>query len=306
MSSTINPSNNDDGPSRKRSRKSGKGPSNNNKDNTNFCYKNVSFHERTSSGRPGSPHRCFEHSYNVSFQDHVGDVDVSSPLSGSAAMKSDDTAAAEASTAAPDNADSNNQSVTVPSNNNSTGNQVVHRHVNGLCIITAGNILQTALQQQNSTSSDNNNGESQRQSITSIKYLVKVAPDAQSAKGKLRAKNKKRKKNNNNNKNDSSQAQDANSGDVTPTDALCEVTLANGEKVNLKCCVQGTIIELNHRLAASESAVEQQQQKQSSNGADVDGGSNIDGNASLLLTDPLLDGYLAVIMPNRGTHLPTL
>jgi len=304
MSSNINPSNNDDGPSRKRSRKSGKGPSNN-KDNTNFCYKNVSFHERTSSGQPGSPHRYFEHSYNVSFQDHVGDVDVSSSLSGSAAMKSDDTAAASASTAALDNAGSNSQSITVPSNNNSTGNQVVHRHVNGLCIITAGNILQTTLQQQHSTSSDNNNDESQHQAIASIKYLVKVAPDAQSAKGKLRAKNKKRKKNNNNNKNDSSQAQNANWGDVTPTDALCEVTLANGQKVTLKCCVQGTIIELNHRLAASESAVAQKQQ-QSSNGADVDGGSNIDGNASLLLTDPLLDGYLAVIMPNRGTHLPTL
>mmetsp|Transcript_36613 Transcript_36613/g.74756 ORF Transcript_36613/g.74756 Transcript_36613/m.74756 type:complete len:305 (-) Transcript_36613:104-1018(-) len=304
MSSNINPSNNDDGPSRKRSRKSGKGPSNN-KDNTNFCYKNVSFHERTSSGRPGSPHRYFEHSYNVSFQDHVGDVDVSSSLSGSAAMKSDDTAAASASTAALDNAGSNSQSITIPSNNNSTGNQVVHRHVNGLCTITAGNILQTALQQQNSTSSDNNDGESQHQAIASIKYLVKVAPDAQSAKGKLRAKNKKRKKNNNNNKNDSSQAQDANCGDVTPTDALCEVTLTNGEKVTLKCCVQGTIIELNHRLAASESAVAQQQ-KQSSIGADVNVGSNIDGNASLLLTDPLLDGYLAVIMPNRGTHLPTL
>lgn len=304
MSSNINPSNNDDGPSRKRSRKSGKGPSNN-KDNTNFCYKNVSFHERTSSGQPGSPHRYFEHSYNVSFQDHVGDVDVSSSLSGSAAMKSDDTAAASASTAALDNAGSNSQSITIPSNNNSTGNQVVHRHVNGLCIITAGNILQTALQQQNSTSSDNNDGESQHQAIASIKYLVKVAPDAQSAKGKLRAKNKKRKKNNNNNKNDSSQAQDANCGDVTPTDALCEVTLTNGEKVTLKCCVQGTIIELNHRLAASESAVAQQQ-KQSSIGADVNVGSNIDGNASLLLTDPLLDGYLAVIMPNRGTHLPTL
>eukprot|EP00985_Skeletonema_marinoi_P014188 scaffold7142_cov80-Skeletonema_marinoi.AAC.2 len=304
MSSNINPSNNDDGPSRKRSRKSGKGPPNN-KDITNFCYKNVSFHERTSSGRPGSPHRYFEHSYNVSFQDHVGDVDVSSSLSGSAAMKSDDTAAASASTAALDNGGSNNQSITIPSNNNSTGNQVVHRHVNGLCIITAGNILQTALQQQNSTSSDNNDGESQHQAIASIKYLVKVAPDAQSAKGKLRAKNKKRKKNNNNNKNDSSQAQDANWGDVTPTDALCEVTLTNGEKVTLKCCVQGTIIELNHRLAASESAVAQQQ-KQSSIGADVNVGSNIDGNASLLLTDPLLDGYLAVIMPNRGTHLPTL
>jgi len=236
----------------------------------------------------------------VSFQDHVGAVDVSSPLSGSAAMKSDDTAAA-----AVGNAGSNSQSITVPSNNNSTGNQVVHRHVNGLCIITAGNILQTALQQQHSTSSDNNNDESQHQAIASIKYLVKVAPDAQSAKGKLRAKNKKRKKNNNNNKNDSSQAQDANCGDVTPTDALCEVTLTNGEKVTLKCCVQGTIIELNHRLAASESAVAQQQ-KQSSIGADVNVGSNIDGNASLLLTDPLLDGYLAVIMPNRGTHLPTL
>eukprot|EP00986_Skeletonema_menzelii_P004791 scaffold1675_cov146-Skeletonema_menzelii.AAC.23 len=315
MSANINPSH-DDGPSRKRSRKSSKNPSNH-KDDRKSCYKNISFHERTSSDRPGSPHRYFENSYIVSFQDCVdgeGD-DVSSSPSSSAATTSDGTAGAgETSKAAPDNADVNNQRITVPSDNNSSsGNQVVHRHVNGLCIITAGNILQTTLQQQNSTSSSSrSDGKSHHSTaISSIKYLVKVAPDAQSAKGKLRAKNKKRKKNNNNNSNDSKQAQHENSncGEVTPTDALCEVTLTNGEKVTLKCCVQGTIIELNHRLAAAESAGEQKQLRSES--ADVDGSSSnsssdVDGNASLLLTDPLLDGYLAVIMPNRGAHLPTL
>ena len=42
-------------------------------------------------------------------------------------------------------------------------------------------------------------------------------------------------------------------------------------------------------------------------GSSPDTSSDVDGNASLLLlTDPLLDGYRAVIMPNRGTHLSTL
>ncbi len=252
----------------------------------------------------------------MSFQDSVdGGDDVSSSLPCSAAKKSDDTAAAvvaEASPSpvAPDNTDScSSQSIIISHSNNSTGNQVVHRHVNGLCIITAGNILQTILQQQQQQNSTSIEGSSQHQPIiSSIKYLVEVAPDAQSAKGKLRAKNKKRKKKNST---DSCQAQDANCGDVTPTDALCEVTLANGDKVILKCCVQGTIIELNHRLATN-GAVEKKKKQQSSNSASVDGSSSsnsnddVDGSASLLLTDPLLDGYLAVIMPNRGTQLPTL
>lgn len=307
MSANINPSHNS-GPSRKRSRKSNH-PSNH-KDDRKSCYGNVYFHERKSSGRPGSPHRYFEHSYTVSFQGSVdGDDDVSSSLTSTAAMKSDDTAAvvAEVSTlpTVPNNADGNsNQSITVPNNNDSTGNQVVHRHVNGLCIITAGNILQTILQQQQQNSTSSKGASQHQPTISSIKYLVQVAPDAQSAKGKLRAKNKKRKKNNNTS--DSSEARDGNCGNVTPTDALCEVTLANGDKVVLKCCVQGTIIELNHRLA--NDGAEKKQQSSKSADVNVRGNSinDIDGNASLLLTDPLLDGYLAVIVPNRGTHLPTL
>jgi hypothetical protein len=322
---------NDGGRSRKRSRRgssSGKAPSNNNnKDGTNSYYKNISFHERTSTGRPGSPHRYFEHSYDVSFHTCVDDRAPSS-TSRSPALHTDATKDAALTTAAVEKADnnSNKQSNTTSNKNNATGNQVVHRHVNGLCIITAGNILQTALQQTTISSSDN--GTSQHQSIVSIEYLVKIAPDAQSARGKLRAKNKKRKKYNNNNNNndndndkDSTQGQDdSNCGDVSPTDTLCVVTLTNGQKVGLKCCVQGTIIELNHRLfVAADRVVEQQpQQQQSNNDACVNNDKGnpcnsrscsigaADGNASLLLTDPLLDGYLAVIMPNRGTQLPIL
>jgi hypothetical protein len=308
-------------PSRKRSRKSSKNPSNNHKDDDRkSCYKNVLFHERKSSGRPGSPHRYFENSYDVSFQDCVED-DVSSSLSSSSATTSDVTEAdADASKVTPGNTDDkNDQSIKAPSKNESSGNQVVHRHVNGLCIITAGNILQTILQQNSisNSHSDGNNSTTQQHhqeaEIVSIKYLVKVDPDAQSAKGKLRAKNKKRKKTkktDNNNNTDSCQAQQQqhanNCGEVTPTDALCEVTLTNGDKVTLKCCVQGTVIELNHRLTSDRA-------RELSSCVDVDGNSSnskgdVDGNgnASLLLTDPLLDGYLAVIMPNRGTNLPTL
>ena len=42
-----------------------------------------------------------------------------------------------------DNADTISSEITteLQSSNNNNGNQVVHRHLNGLCMITAGNIL---------------------------------------------------------------------------------------------------------------------------------------------------------------------
>ena len=298
MSASINsgPSNSAEGPSRKRRLQGSK--SLNSKDDMK-CYGNISFRERASTGRPGSPHRYFEHSYDVSFGDRVDDV--SSSLSNSVVNSNSEEkvaslleAEATAAISKADDTDITMQSITTSNNMNSEGNQVVHRHVNGLCIITAGNILKTTLQQQIQNKNDDKSQQDINQSISSIQYLVKPAPDAQSAKGKLRAKNKKRKKDNSNKKgkadDGSSQSQTSNDGDVSPYDTLCEVTLANGEKVLLKCCVQGTIIELNRRLS------------------DVDASNSNSGigNASLLLSDPLLDGYLAVIMPNRGTRLPTI
>ena len=34
-------------------------------------------------------------------------------------------------------------------------------------------------------------------------------------------------------------------GNVLPNDTICTVTLSNGSVVQLKCCVEGTVIELN-------------------------------------------------------------
>jgi hypothetical protein len=148
--------------------------------------------------------------------------------------------------------------------------------------------------------------------ISSINYLVKVAPDAQSAKGKLRAKNKKRRKNNNtttnsninnSNKTQAEEAEDINNcdGEVSPTDPLCEVYLSNGTKITLQCCVHGTVIELNHRLGGDGN---EGGEEEANNVESRKRGGDNNASSSLLVTDPLLDGYLAVIMPNRGTYLP--
>jgi hypothetical protein len=313
-----------DGPSRKRSRRS----KNNNNNNTDNCYSNVSYQERTSSGRPGSPHRYFEHSYDVSFlTDAAATVGTDEQVAVTAA------AAAASAAATVDNEqqqeEQHQQQEEYQSTKFTAGKQVVHRHVNGLCIVTAGNVLQlattTSLQATTSSSNAHSSHESQQQqqqeqqeqgqslTVSSIKYLVKVAPDAQSAKGKLRAKNKKRRKNNHttinsninsNNKTQTEEAEDINNccdGEVSPTDPLCEVYLSNGTKVTLHCCVHGTVIELNHRLGgdSNEGGKEETNVESSKRG---EGGNNA---SSLLVTDPLLDGYLAVIMPNRGSYLPT-
>lgn len=315
-----------DGPIRKRSRRS---KNNNNRNNIDDCYSNVSYQERNSSGRPGSPHRYFEHSYDVSF---LTDAVVSSAATVGTDEQIVVTAAASAATV--DNEQHQQQQHQQQEEEQSTkttaGQQVVHRHVNGLCIVTAGNVLQlattatTSLQEKPSSNADSREESQQQQqhqqtlAISSIKYLVKVAPDAQSAKGKLRAKNKKRRKNNNNSninndKNNSgsmkknnidsssqSQAEDINNydGEVSPTDPLCDVYLTNGTKITLQCCVHGTVIELNRRIGDNNDVGEEERNVESSKR----GG----GNASLLVTDPLLDGYLAVIMPNRGSYLPTV
>jgi hypothetical protein len=60
------------------------------------------------------------------------------------------------------------------------------------------------------------------------------------------------------------------------------------------------VIELNHRLGGdgNEGGEEETNVESSERGGDNN------ASSSLLVTDPLLDGYLAVIMPNRGTYLP--
>ena len=234
-------------------------------------YNSISFNKRASSGRPGSPHRYFDSSYDI--------------------LMDTTTSALEAT--------SNKQL-------HGIGNQVVHRHLNGLCIITAGNVIQKQL------CNASNNEEDGILQIKTVKYHIQPSKDSQSARGKMRTKKKKKRKkqkHQNEETNDAAIAAESgvegdnkgskvevsnHDGYVSPKDTLCTVTISNGQEIQLKCCVEGTVIEINNRLIVSES-------KYSS---DVSGSTTdsltTQRDASLLMKETLLDGYLAVIMPSQG------
>ena len=256
------------------------------------AYQNVSFEERPSSGRPGSPHRFFENSYDVSFTCGGYDVDCGSPKTPTYMEESHVTEGG------------NDQKIM----ETDWGNQVVHRHLNGLCVVTAGNVLKKAMEKMASSPSKvDAQGMIQ---IYSIQYLVNLKKDALSARGKLRTKNKRVRNirrgcdenassnavGNNTDTWNNAEEQD---GTVLPHDPMCHITFTNGKKIQLYCGVSGTIIELNHRLENANSMQPIIEKK----GVDAEE-KYVEGKPShLLLTDPLLDGYLAIIMP-RGTFPP--
>ena len=218
-------------------------------------YKGMSFHKRISTGRPGTPHRYFDTSYDVI-----------------------------------EEMEKTNDSSTQSTSNH--GNQVLHRHLNGLCIVTAGNILERSIAFPPQKIADDDNDEDQNKNveISKIKYLVKASKDSQSARGKMRVKKKKKKKQKHAHTNTSSKEGDGNNpaesvegdhdGTVSPHTPLCRITLSNGKVVQLKCCVEGTVIETNHLFDDESNKIRE-------------------------IREPLLDGYLAVIMPTGGMFPPT-
>ena len=143
-----------------------------------------------------------------------------------------------------------------------------------------------------------------------------MSKDSQSARGKMRTKNKKKqKKHKHKQQPDSTDAREdgeyfsktgtaeveEHNGNVLPNDTICTVTLSNGKVVKLKCCVEGTVIELNNRLL--NNVVSDEGNSSNKTKQEVD---NRSGDVSVLSKDPLLDGYLAVIMPSRGMFPPKL
>jgi len=149
--------------------------------------------------------------------------------------------------------------------------QVVHRHANGLAIVTAGATLQNVLAAKGCDGCVKNesiigidNTAKKAVQIQNIRFNMEVSK-SQSVGGKRK---RARMKNGNSNKIPDT---------VEPNDILAIVTLDNSEVIELKCCVSGTLLEINERLLKSQQ-----------NDADP-----------YLLTDPLLDGYLAVIMPSQ-------
>jgi len=252
-------------------------------------YEGVSFRKRHSSGQPGSPHRYFEHSYDVVFQDDEGEAND----------------CADERRPPPSPEEPRNGVANPAYDDDERGNQVVHRHLNGLCVVTAGNVL------ENVTSGPKRAG-SGEVAVSSIRFLVRVGEDSLSAKGKMRAKNKRRRRRataKEGDDDDAGQSEDRHDGNVSSRDPLCEATLSDGTTVRLDCCVEGTVVELNRRLLGPESAEDSGRRSDS----DEEGGEASDkrgrievddGGPSLVSKEPLLDGYLAVIMPTKGSFPP--
>jgi hypothetical protein len=179
-----------------------------------LAYSSFDFSPRESTGRPRSPHRFFSSSYTATFSE----PDASKPT--------------DEITRAEENSEEK-QTVTPTS---SSVEQVVHHHVNGLCIVTAGESLPSS-------------------SVQSVQFVANEAP-ACSAAVKRKRQGKMMK---------GGKVEDS----VKPSTMIAQLVLENGETIPLYACVWGTILELNHSLTPE-----------------------------VLADDPLLDGYLAVILPS--------
>ena len=215
-------------------------------------------------------------------------------------------------------------------------NYVVHSHVNGLCIMTVGDSIQqyilklqqqqhqeqqnfmTTKEENRNTNNDVNNDdnktnnqkiqfETQKEQnelkIKQVEYTVSTSKSQTVGQKRKEAKKMKRgnsklflnpKKGgtcvdgNDNNNNGSggdgggdgggkSRGNGNNNGIVKPGDVVAKVTLSNGIVLYIHSCICGTVLEFN---------------------------SNLEDNPSLLIDDPLLDGYLGVILPNGSFPPP--
>lgn len=137
--------------------------------------------------------------------------------------------------------------------------QVVHMHANGLAIVTAGNSISNVLKQV----------DAQGEQITVTRFEFKI--DVKDSVASVGAKRKKARAM----KNGLSQNEI-----VAPNDTLATLQLSNGEKIEFKCCMAGTLLETNSKLVVTDSNIE-----------------NSKRCYSLLRGNPLLDGYLAIILP---------
>lgn len=249
-------------------------------------YKAFLFKSIESSGRPGSPHRFFESSFDCTFTATTHDERQKKTSKDLTASEETQNKEATESLAQEEqlpnieipeikpstlSKDSTNGSE-IDHNDDYDHHQVVHRHANGLCIVTAGTLVEkfSGVDQK-----DN--------SIVKVEFRIS-APDPTSLGGKRKKKAKIMK--NSNNKNEQP-------GLIKPSDTIATVTFKNGRQLDLKSCVYGTILELNTKLILSFSEDDKNQGENR-----VDDNTKNKVSPSLLISDPLLDGYLAVILPN--------
>ena len=183
------------------------------------AYKDLVFTPIESTGKPGTPHSFFSESFQVSQRRREGN-DLATDSEGA--------------------------------------HQVLHKHANGLVIVTAGNML-----------SRYKNSE-----VSSFQLNVEESPAAAAnagARRKLQAKMLKGKKV---------------EGTIRPKDVIASVRGGrDGEEViALHSYVWGTVMEVNPVLMADTKKQEEQVNDKSI--------------PKILLEDPLLDGYICVVLPS--------
>ena len=237
------------------------------------AYSSISFEERESSGRPGTPHRYFSSSFTASSIDsalsvatvNANDiVDKTTPPPKSTNNGNDPTISGDGvvpKKMMPQN-NSNTSEQTDTSLPKVSLSQVVHHHVNGLCIVTVGETIPPV---------------SSHAKIQSIEFVVSEAPP--SSAGEKRKRQSKLLRgggggggggaNNDSNNNKLMK------GIVTPSTIIANLKVIDNDTtttttIPIYACVWGEVIELNHKLTSSP---------------------------DILQKDPLIDGYVAIILP---------
>jgi len=198
----------------------------------------VHFASRPNTGSPCSPNRYFESSFDVSFDKIEIDRDI------------------------------NVQKVTNKRvRTEYRGYQVVHIHANGLCVITAGDLIQYALK-------NNQNCSDKRPCVKVEGVSFLKGKGIEDSIGHSIQQNKERNERE----------------IVLATDILALVNLSDGDIVELKCCVSGIMLEINQHLF----------KKKMLNTVPT---RFVALKKSLIESDPLLCGYLAIIKPSSSFNV---
>lgn len=173
--------------------------------------------------------------------------------------------------------------------------QIIHQHVNGLCVITIGNggiLSATNTKHTNEDDGDDDSPNVVVSSVERIEFLVTASERCSAGERRKRnskmlkkgtantvksIQNKNQNKNNHNDNNKQHGTDDADpatstmstsTGIVKPDTMIAKMHLNNGTFLPIYACVWGSILELNTHVTPKQ-----------------------------LLEEPLLEGYLAVILP---------
>ena len=227
-------------------------------------YSGISFSSRQSSGRPGTPHRYFEASYAVLSRPTGTPIERGGCTGNGAAAE----IRVQTKPSSIDTTDQAHAAKYCETEKRDSMQQIIHRHANGLCIVTAGKIVKKACESCESCELPPSEATKEARSpihVAKVEFAVQ-AMEGQSVGSKRRKKMAKA----NNNKGSSV-------GIARPSGKLARIELSNGSCIDLDCCVVGTILEINKKLLDTP---------------------------SLLVDDPLFDGYLAVIIPEGPFPFP--